>query len=73
MAISLHYRSFEEGLVEMDSIWTRYVYVLEESKFLIFWRKVEGPLRKGGPLAAEIANWSQKKLLTFLKQFRVFL
>ena len=61
MAISLHYRSFEEGLVGMDSIWTRFVYVLEESKFLIFWRELEGPLTRGGgggegvsPLAAEI-------------------
>ena len=59
MAISLHYRSFEKGLVGMDSIWTRFVYVLEESKFLIFWRKLEGPLTRGGgegvsPLAAEI-------------------
>ena len=36
LAISLHYRIFEEGLVKMDSIWTRLVYVLEKSKFLIF-------------------------------------
>ena len=48
MAISLHYRSFEEGLVGMDSIWTRFVYVLEKSKFLIFWQKLEGPLTRGG-------------------------
>ena len=61
MAISLHYRSFEEGPVGMDSIWMRFVYVLEKSKFLIFLRKFEGPLTRGGgggggvnPLAAEI-------------------
>ena len=47
MAISLLY-SFEEGPVGMDSIWTRFVYVLEKSKFLIFWRKLEGPLTGGG-------------------------
>ena len=48
MAISLRYRSFEESLVGMDAIWTRFVYVLEKSKFLIFWQKLEGPLTGGG-------------------------
>ena len=32
MAISLHY-SFKEGPVGMDSIWTRFVYVLEKVNF----------------------------------------
>ena len=58
MAISLHYRSFVEGLVGMDSIWTRFVYVLEESKFLIFLTKIGRSANEGGegvsPLAAEI-------------------
>ena len=45
---SLHYRSFEESLVGTDSIWTHFVYVLEKSKFLIFWQKLGGPLTGGG-------------------------
>ena len=47
MAISLLY-SFEKGPVGMDSIWTRFVYVLEKSKFVICWQKLEGPLTGGG-------------------------
>ena len=45
---SLHYRSFEESLVGTDSIWTRFVCVLEKSTFLIFWQKLGGPLTRGG-------------------------
>ena len=59
MAISLHYRSFEEGLVGMDSIWTRFMYVLEKliSDFLT---KIGRSANEGGrvegvsTLAAEI-------------------
>ena len=48
MAISLHHRSFEEGLVGMDSIWTRFVYVLEESKISDFLTKIGRSANEGG-------------------------
>ena len=60
MAISLHYRSFEEGLVRMDSIWTRFVYVLSKqvSDFLTKFRRSANEGGGGGegvsPLGAEI-------------------
>ena len=61
MAISLLY-SFEEGPVGMDSIWMRFVYVLEKSKFLIFRRKLEGPLTGGGqPFSGRNSQTDHKK------------
>ena len=36
MAISLNYRSFEEGPVGMDSIWMCFEYVLDRSEFQPF-------------------------------------
>ena len=59
MAISLRY-SFQEGPVGMVPP-GRVLCMFRKSKFLIFWRKLEGPLTRGGeggegvsPLAAEI-------------------
>ena len=66
---SFHYRSFEEGLVGIDSIWTRFVNVLEKSKFLIFWQKLGGPLTRGEggqPFSGRNSLTDHKqKLLTF--------
>ena len=45
---SFHYRSFEESLAGIDSIWTLFVNVLEKSEFLIFWQKLGGQLTRGG-------------------------
>ena len=48
MAISLHYRSFDEGLLGIDSIWTRYVYVLKKKWISNFLKNLGGPLTRGG-------------------------
>ena len=72
MAISLHY-SFEEGPVGMDSIWTRFVYVLEKvnSDFLT---KIGRSANEGGGGGQPFSGRNsltdhKKKLLTFPKLY----
>ena len=47
MAISLLY-SFEEGPVGTDSIWTRFVYVLEKKEISDFLTKIGRSANRGG-------------------------